>query len=260
MDSTKKVFVIGVIPARRGSTRLPLKMVAPLHGKPLISWTLNNTLTFPILDDVFVATDCKDIMSLVSPKGILTSSEHKSGTDRVAEAVSSLDLEDDSIIVNIQGDEPLLESDIVKKLVEALLESPETPMATAVTSLKNEEDAKKNSIVKCVTDLNGFALYFSRALIPQGKEFDTKRAYLRHLGIYAFRLSFLKKFAALKATPLQIAEDLEQLKALENGYKIKTVYVETESIGVDTLEDLKKVEERLCNPNTFSQQVESAPH
>lgn len=235
-------------------------MLAPLHGKPLISWTVDNISKFSILDDFFVATDCPEIMGFANGKGILTANNHRSGTDRIAEALSILNLKDDDIVVNIQGDEPLLEESVVEKVVQNLLSSEEAFMATAVTSIKTLEELMNLSVVKCVTDLNGFALYFSRAFLPHGRGFKEENNYLRHLGIYAFRAHFLKLFATLKATPLQLAEDLEQLKVLENGYKIKTVFVESQSIGVDTLDDLKKVEKRLCNNlNTFSQQVESVP-
>jgi 3-deoxy-manno-octulosonate cytidylyltransferase (CMP-KDO synthetase) len=249
--------VVGMIPARYASTRLPGKPLRLILGKPLIQHTFENARKCSGLDALFVATDSQDIADIVEGfhgKAFLTCPNLKSGTDRIAEACDRLiNLSEDAIIVNIQGDEPLLEPHVIQRVVEELKQDGTAQMATAITPIHDSSQAEDPSIVKCVRDKNDNALYFSRAKIP-----PLAGPLYKHIGLYAFRLPFLKTFLNLKPTPLQIAEDLEQLKVLEHGYKMKTALVESNSLGVDTLEDLKKVEKILCNPNTSSSQAESA--
>lgn len=254
MNKSRKI--IAIVPARYASTRFPGKPLVPILGKTLIQRTYENAQRCPLLDDLVVATDDQRIFDHVLDFGgkvVMTSSECATGTDRLAEVIRhNPQFDQADIIVNIQGDEPCLDPVITTKMIEALLGDAAAVMSTAVVPLRSEEEAIQSSINKCVIDLNGYALYFSRALIPAGRTlcFIPSNTYYRHVGIYAYRRSFLLKYAELPPTPLQLAEDLEQLKVLEHGYKIKTVIVDSISIGVDVPEDIKKVEQLLCKPNT----------
>jgi len=250
---SEKVF--GVIPARYESSRFPGKPLKEIiEGKSLIRLTYENALQSECFDDLFVATDNQEIYDHVKTFGhvIMTSSECETGTDRIKEAVMEKNLgNDDSIIVNVQGDTPCIEPDVIKQVVDALKDHPEDLMATPVVPTKTEEEALSPSVVKCVMDLEGNALYFSRALIPSGT-YSPDGLYYHHLGIYAFRRKFLYRYSELPPTPLMQREKLEQLKVLENGYRIRVVIVESESFGVDTPEDVKKMKERLCKKNISS--------
>lgn len=252
-----KKKVLGVIPARFESSRFPGKPLAKILGKTLIQRTFENALLCEALDLLVVATDDARIYDHVlsfGGKAVMTSKNCPTGTDRIIEAVQLNDhLKDFQIIVNIQGDEPCVEPDVLKKIIQALDESDIAPMASAVMKLETQEEAQDTSIVKCVFDQNQYALYFSRTLIPAGKNLGFKKDvnYYRHLGIYAFKKDFLLKYADLTETPLQKSEDLEQLKVLEHGVKIKLAIVNSKSIGVDNPEDIKKVETLLCKQNSF---------
>lgn len=256
MPEIKFPKVVGLIPARYGSSRFPGKPLADILGKSLIQRTYENTKKCPILDDVFVATDDDRIFDHVisfGGKAIMTSSYCPTGSDRLIEAVEKApSLKEASIIVNIQGDEPCLESIVIEKVVHLLLEDPSAVMSTAVMRIHSELEALNPSVVKCSMDCHGNALYFSRALIPGGPKvkFNPELSYFKHIGIYGYRKSFLLKYGTLTQTPLQKAEDLEQLKVLEHGYKIKTAIVESASVSVDHPEDIKKVESLLCKQNT----------
>ena len=238
---------VGIIPTRYGSTRFPGKALAEISGKSLIQRTYENTKRCQPLDDVIVATDDQRIYDHVvqfGGKATMTSPECPTGSERVAEVAKNL--QDIEIIVNIQGDEPCLEPGVIESVIEVLMQDGDAIMSTAITQLRPEETADR-SVVKCVIDTQGYALYFSRAQVPGYK----------HLGIYGFRRDFLIQYAELDPTPLQMTENLEQLKVLEHGYRIKTVIVESQSIGVDTLDDIKKVEQLLCNQNSSLSQAES---
>lgn len=257
--------VLGVIPARFESSRFPGKPLAKILGKTLIQRTYENALLCKTLDAVIVATDDARIYDhVLSFNGIavMTSKKCLTGTDRIAEVIESNEsFNEYDLIINIQGDEPCLEPLVITAVIDALDEQDSPLIASAVMKLTCEKEAFNPSIVKCVFDSKRNALYFSRALIPSGKvpEFNKEIAYYRHLGIYGFRRDFLIKYTKLNETPLQIAEDLEQLKVLEHGVPIRLAIVDSKACGVDTPEDIKKVEDLLCKQNSFSSQAEFAP-
>lgn len=252
------VKVLGIIPARYASTRLPGKLLIPILGKTLIQRTFENASQATILDQLLIATDDDRIFDHVKQFGgypVMTSLHCPTGTDRLAEVLQKqpewLKAE---AVVNIQGDEPYVDPAAIEKAVTLLLEDPMASMATIVTPLRDEEEAQNSSIVKCVKDQQNNALYFSRSLIPSNKkhQFNSNGNYFRHIGLYVYRPSFLLRYQSLPQTPLQIEEDLEQLKVLEHGFRIKVAVTEKESIGVDTPEDLNKIERWICKQNSFS--------
>ena len=205
----------------------------------------------PSLEDVFVVTDSDQIFDHVKNfggKALMSSSKCQTGTDRLAEAFTNYkELSAYDLIINIQGDEPLLETAVIESVIQALQGSPDAQVSTAVAKITKKEEASHPSLVKCVMDKNDYALYFSRSLIPNGHKglWQEGVTYYRHIGIYGYRKDFLLHYAKLPQTPLQIAEDLEQLKVLENGYRIKTAIVESCSIGVDHPEDINQIEKML---------------
>ena len=252
---------IGMIPARYQSSRFPGKPLAVMAGKTLIQHTYENAKQSGCFDELIVATDDERIFKHVEEFGgrvVMTSVEHLNGTDRLTEAlILCPDVQDASLVVNIQGDEPCVEAGIFKKLIELLQTDSEAVMATVVTPVSELVEMQDPSIVKCVFDLHGNALYFSRAEIP-GVFAGTAKTVYRHIGIYAFRPDFLLRYGQLPATPLQLSESLEQLKVLEHGYRIKIAVVSGESPGVNTPEDILKVEPLLlCKLNTSSSLVAS---
>lgn len=253
-DST----IIGMIPARYASTRFPGKILAPIAGKTLIQRTYENAKQCTLLQQLIVATDDTRIFHHVKDFGgevVMTSPECPTGTDRLVEALKKHpDIGDLAIIVNIQGDEPCLDPNVIQKVAQALTADPVAVMSTAVVKLESQEEAHNPSVVKCVIDNNHNALYFSRALIPAGhtQKMQPGINYYRHMGIYAFRKDFLLKYAELPRTALQLAEDLEQMKVLEHGFRIKVAVVDSFSIGVDTPEDIQRVEQWLNKQNLSS--------
>ncbi len=261
----KRSKVIGIIPARYESSRFPGKPLATIHGKTLIRRTYENALRCKSLDAVVVATDDSRIFTHVQEFGgnvVMTSKSCLTGTDRIAEVVCLYpEYAQANIIVNIQGDEPTLDPGVIEAVVDTLKLDPTADVSTAIIRLKSEKDSLNPSVVKCVIDRKGFALYFSRGLIPAGKtlKFHSGNIYYKHLGIYGYKRQFLLHYAELPATPLQLAEDLEQLKVLENGFRIKTALVECECMDVNTPEDIIKVEKLLCKQNTSLSQEGFAP-
>ena len=247
--------VIGIIPARYASQRFPGKPLAKILGKTLIQRTYENAKKCALLERVIVATDDQRIFDHVADFGgevLMTDPDCPTGSDRLVDAMRvDPSLKKADIVLNVQGDEPLLDPTTLQKIAEALMEDPKAMVATPIMRLHSEEEALNPSVVKCVIDEKGHALYFSRGLIPAGKslKFDPKIVYWRHVGLYGFRTSFLKKYGKLKQTPLQVAEDLEQLRILEHGYIIKTCEIKMNSLDVNTPEDLKKVEQLLCKQN-----------
>ncbi|MBC7329570.1 3-deoxy-manno-octulosonate cytidylyltransferase [bacterium] len=235
--------IIGIIPARYSATRLPGKPLANICGKPLIQYVYEQAKKSKLLEDVLVATDDERILKAVEKfggKAVMTSPSHPSGTDRCAEVARKIDCD---FVINIQGDEPLIPPEVIDKVAEALRESDEvTPMTSAATLANNEERGNSN-VVKVVTDRNGIALYFSRSPIPFYR--NPIAPTLRHIGIYGYRKDFLLKFVSLPQTPLERTESLEQLRALEHGFKIKIVLVDYSPVGVDTPEDLERVRKLL---------------
>ncbi len=242
--------VIGVIPARYGSTRLPAKALANILGKPMIQHIYERTKEASVLDDVIIATDdmrIKDAVDKFGGKVVLTSKEHSSGTERLTEVVFDLDVK---IIVNIQGDEPLIEPSMINDVAYALLENDNLVMSTLKHPITNPEDYTNPNVVKVVTTKDNFALYFSRSPIPNiTKKSSTANPWYKHLGIYAYTKDFLLTFKGLKTSKLEEAESLEQLRALEHGYPIKVIETKHNTIGVDTEEDLQRVIELIKTRN-----------
>jgi 3-deoxy-manno-octulosonate cytidylyltransferase (CMP-KDO synthetase) len=234
--------IICVIPARYSSTRLPGKPLAMIAGKPMIQRVYERASEARRPDGVLVATDHEQVFSAVKAFGgqvVMTSPDHPTGTDRLAEVAAHL--EDVDVIINVQGDEPLIAPAVIDRLAEEFHHDPGLKMATLAAPLADEE-YHMPSAVKVVTDLAGYALYFSRSLIPHPRNQSVAGlTYLKHIGIYAYRRDFLLKYAALPPTPLEKAESLEQLRALEHGYRIKVITSEFASVGVDTPEDLERV-------------------
>lgn len=257
--------VVGIIPSRYASTRFPGKPLSQILGKSLIQRTYENALRCELLEEVIVATDDQRIFDHVKEFGgrvVMTSVDCPTGTDRLAEVLQKEKrLADVEIVMNVQGDEPCIDPNIIAAVVKGLRDDPNAAMSTAILPLHDIEEALKPSVVKCVVDKQDYALYFSRALIPAGKtlKYRPETIYYKHLGLYAYRKEFLLHYAELDSTPLQQAEDLEQLKVLEHGYRIKTVQVSGESMDVNAPEDIKKVEQLLCKQNTSSSQAGSAP-
>lgn len=260
----KKGKVLGIIPARYASTRFPGKLLAPILNKTLIQHTYDNAKKSQNIDRLVIATDDSRIYNHVTDfqaEAYMTSPECPTGTDRLGEAITKYpELQQYPIIINIQGDEPCLPPEAIDKVIAMLIDHPEVHMATAAVKL-NAEEAHHPSTVKCVFDKDYNALYFSRSLIPGNKSGKVlpNVNYYQHVGIYAFRRDFLLEYAKMAPTPLQQSEDLEQLKILENGYRIKVAVIDSVSIGVDHQEDIKKVELLLCKQSSFSSRAESAP-
>lgn len=238
--------VVGIIPARFESTRFPGKPLAKILNKPMIQWVYEGAKKAKSLEAIIVATDSQQIYNQVKDFGgevVLTSKQHSSGTSRVAEAATQLNVE---IVVNIQGDEPLITPYAIEEAVNPLLVDSTIYMSTLKHKITDEDELFSPNVVKVVTDKAGFALYFSRALIPFVTQPYTSYVY-KHIGIYVYRKDFLLKLVQLPSTPLEQVEKLEQLRVLENGYKIKVVKTNYTSIGVDTQEDLEKVSKILSN-------------
>jgi 3-deoxy-manno-octulosonate cytidylyltransferase (CMP-KDO synthetase) len=236
--------VVCIIPARYDSTRFPGKPLADLCGKPMIQHVYERALKANTVSYVAVATDDERILEAVQRFGghaIMTSTMHKSGTDRIAEAVSKLDLSDTDIVVNIQGDQPLFEPSQIDEVVKPLLNDPTIPMATLIYKIVRKEEIPHPNAVKVVFDKDHFAIYFSRATIPYVRDKGSKASYYKHHGIYAYRRSFLETFTRLPEGVLEKLEALEQLRAMEHGYKIKVVETLYDSVEIDTPQELKRV-------------------
>ena len=239
----------GIIPSRFGSSRFPGKPLAMLAGKPLVAWVVEAAGRASCLDEVLVATDDERIAAAVAAHGgraVMTPSELPSGTDRIACAAGGFD--DDDILVNIQGDEPLIDPALIDALVAKLKTDARWSMATAVTPIKTPADLAAKTVVKVVLDRDGGALYFSRAPIPCDRDHEADLSsglYVRHLGIYAYRGAFLRRYVAEPPCELEKTEKLEQLRALWMGAKIAVVKTEDEGVGVDTPEDAARVERIL---------------
>ncbi|RKZ32023.1 3-deoxy-manno-octulosonate cytidylyltransferase [bacterium] len=238
--------VLGVIPARFSSTRFPGKMLAKIMGKPIVLWTYDGAAASALLDHIIIATDDERIADIAESHGadvIMTSPACRNGTERVAEVAKKLHLYD--IVVNIQGDEPLISAGIIDALVEDIESHPEAGISTAMVPVSSERQWRSSDIVKVVTDRNGFALYFSRAPIP-GKRNNTISP-RRHIGIYVYRWENLLRISRLSTTPLEREEGLEQLRALEYGIKIHCLEIPEAAnlIGIDRPQDLKRAEKAI---------------
>jgi len=241
--------IVGIIPARYESKRLPGKMLLELTGKPLIIHTYERARAATLLDRVIVATDDARILEAVTAAGgeaVLTAGRHRSGSDRIAEVASTLECD---IVVNVQGDEALIEPEIVDAAARLLLDRPDAAMGTMACPIRTAEEYTDRSVVKVVLTAGREALYFSRAPIPHSKtgRFAPGLAAYRHIGIYSFRRDYLLAYAALPPSPLEQAEDLEQLRALEDGAHIVVGIAEGHtSLKIDTQEDLERARELLC--------------
>lgn len=251
------MVTICLIPARYGSTRFPGKPLAILKNKPIIQHVYERAKASKLINEVFVATDDNRIMEVVKSfggKAIMTSQNHPSGTDRIAEAVDKLlqegyNLQDSSIVINLQGDEPLIKIEMIDQLIE-LMKSENNSIGTLAKKVEKEEDFRNPNIVKVVFDKNGYALYFSRSPIPFDREkfikgFSNNNFMYKHIGIYGYSVKILKNFVSLPQSRLEKIESLEQLRALENGIKIKVSITEYDSFGIDTPEDLEVAEKCL---------------
>ena len=251
----KNIKISAVIPARYASTRFEGKPLADILGRPMIQYVYEGVCQSKLIDEVIVATDDQRILEAVKSFGgnaVITSPTHSTGTDRVAEVARKLKSE---IIVNVQGDEPLIKGTIIDNAIRPLLTDDTVPMSTLITRIEEVKDWLNPHIVKVVVDQKNFALYFSRSPIPfprdlnigrlESHPFGTDRPLpkkvFKHIGVYVFRRKFLLHFSKMKPTPLEKLEKLEQLRALENGYSIKVTPVDYEPICVDTPEDLQKV-------------------
>jgi len=237
--------VLVVIPARYGSTRFPGKPLALLQGKPVIQHVYERAKAATRADEVILATDDQRIAEAVARFGgraVMTSPAARSGTERVCEVARDRDAQ---VIINVQGDEPLIHPDMIDQLAEYLQRHRAIPMASLMTKLARQEDMASPNVVKVVVDRDGFALYFSRAAIPFIRNHSITQSLnhpWKHLGIYGYQRHFLLQFPHLEPTPLEQAEQLEQLRALEHGHRIKLLETAYDTIGVDTPEDLKRVE------------------
>lgn len=234
--------VIGIIPARYGSTRFEGKPLAEIAGKPMIQHVYERARQARLLEEVIVATDDERIRAAVEGFGgkvAMTRSDHPTGTDRLAEVAGGLDVE---IVCNVQGDEPLIDPGAIDAAIQPLLDDPSIPMSTLMAPITEERDLNDPNCVKMVVDRDGFALYFSRSLIPYPRDGRTEgRTFYYHPGLYVYRREFLLTYAALPPAPLEQIESLEQLRALENGYRIKCVETGYRPVAVDTPEDLERV-------------------
>jgi 3-deoxy-manno-octulosonate cytidylyltransferase (CMP-KDO synthetase) len=239
--------VIAVIPARLESTRLPRKMLRQIAGKPLIARVYEGVRSSPLLDDVIVATDSDEIVQVCRVHGWnarMTSAKHRSGTERVREVSDSAEAD---IYLNVQGDEPLTRAEHIAALID-LMKDPQAQVGTLKTPASTEDINNPNA-VKVVTDSAGRALYFSRATIPFDRD-GSRPCYFKHLGFYAYRKAALDRFCALPESSLEISERLEQLRFLENGIPIQVGETPHDTVGVDTEEDLRRVEAILRRRET----------
>jgi 3-deoxy-manno-octulosonate cytidylyltransferase (CMP-KDO synthetase) len=241
------------------STRLPGKMLADIAGKPLVAWVAERAKASGA-SAVYVATDHDDIGRAVTALGwasVKTSEAHETGTDRIAEAAEILELKADEIVVNVQGDEPLIDPRLIREVAAALAAKPEASVATAAHPIESAASFFDPNVVKVVTDVQRFAQYFSRAPIPYARDLFAKDRNqlpkgfpaLRHIGIYAYRVRYLREYASLEPTPAERFEALEQLRALGHGHRIAVaLWHEPMEAGVDTQEDLERVRTRLRAP------------
>lgn len=232
-----------IIPARYGSSRLEGKPLIEVNGKPIIKWVYEKAQQAKLADMIIVATDDERIFNAVKAFGggvEMTSVNHKCGSDRIREVAERHP--EISYIVNLQGDEPLIKPESIDSVARNVQEDDNADISTLIRVLTDEEEINNPNLVKCVVDNNGYALYFSRSKIPFERNYGIATFY-GHLGIYGYKREALMKMTSLEQTPLERTESLEQLRALENGMKIKTSVVDFVPVGIDTLEDLEKFKE-----------------
>jgi 3-deoxy-manno-octulosonate cytidylyltransferase (CMP-KDO synthetase) len=239
---------VSIIPARYQSTRFPGKPLVAINGKPMIQWVYESVCKVQKVDEVYVATDDSRIFECVTSfggKAIMTSVNHTCGSDRIAECAEILQLEDQDVILNIQGDEPLIKIEMIEDLITAFDED-EVYMATLKKRIEVEEEIENPNVVKVTTDNQGFAITFSRCTIPFNRDKKLGVQYFKHVGAYGYKKWFLMKYNSMEKSYLEMAEALEQLRVLENGYKIKVVETRNQSIGVDTPDQVALVEAQMA--------------
>jgi 3-deoxy-manno-octulosonate cytidylyltransferase (CMP-KDO synthetase) len=239
--------IIAVIPARYASTRFPAKLMQDLGGKTVILRTYESAINTQLFDEVFVVTDSVLIFDEIishGGKAIMSKMEHESGSDRIAEAIATMDVD---VVVNVQGDEPFIDRESLSLVIEIFKNDTanQVDLASLMREIKNNEDIQNPNNVKVVTDLNGFALYFSRSVIPFPRDPNTVGIYYQHIGIYAFRKQALVDFATWPVSALESTEKLEQLRYLEHGKRIKMAVTTHVGIGIDTPEDLERARKLL---------------
>jgi 3-deoxy-manno-octulosonate cytidylyltransferase (CMP-KDO synthetase) len=242
-----KKNIIGVIPARYASTRFPGKPLVQIKGKPMIVHTYENSKKSKLLNEVLVATDDNRILEAVEKAGgkaVMTPSNLESGTDRIAYCVKDISCD---IVVNIQGDEPFIQAEAIDSAIKPLIENDNILVSTLIKKIDKIDDLINRNVNKVIIDKDDYALYFSHSSIPCLRDFADEKEWLKHhvfykhIGLYVYEIGFLFKFSGLPKSALEKAEKLEQLRILENGYKIKCVKTDYESISVDTPDDLKKI-------------------
>jgi 3-deoxy-manno-octulosonate cytidylyltransferase (CMP-KDO synthetase) len=241
-----------VIPSRYGSTRFPGKSLARIQGRPMIQWVWEAASRSRLAEQVIIATDDDRIADTAAKFGadvVMTKKSHRSGTDRMAEVADKISAQ---LYVNVQGDEPLLSAGAVDDLIRGMAESPRVPIGTLAHRIESQTEWSSPEVVKVVCNRHGEALYFSRSPLPFQRTFNSKARLLRHVGIYAYRARALELFVSLKPSALEMAESLEQLRALENGLTIQVIETKYRCLGVDTPADLARVAAALRRQNRTS--------
>ena len=253
MTASHSLHIVAIIPARYGSRRLPAKPLVEIAGKPMIQHVYERASLASLVDTVLVATDDERVASAVRTFGgnaVMTPASLQTGTDRTAFVARTIPEAD--IVVNVQGDEPLIESQMIDEAIQPMLENSEITAGTLVKRIQREEELINPNVVKVVLDTNGYCLYFSRSVIPFGQalrrdDWLTHLTYYKHIGLYVFRREFLIQYAAMNPTPLEQSENLEQLRILEHGFRIKGTVTSYDSSPVDTQEDLNAVRALVGN-------------
>lgn len=239
--------IIAIIPARYSSSRFPGKPLAKIKNKPMIQWVYETISKIDKIDETYIATDDIRIAECIDKfngKYIITSNKHNSGSDRIAECAIKLGINDNDIVLNIQGDEPMIKEEMIKELINAF-DDENVYMATLKKEISNENEVNNPNVVKVITDINDDAIYFSRSTIPNNRENMEKIKYFKHIGVYGYKKSFLINFTELKEGRLESIEKLEQLRVIENGFKIRVLETKYQTIGVDIPEHIKLVEKLL---------------
>lgn len=243
--------IIAVIPARYEASRFPGKLMQILGDKTVIATTYDNVVETGLFDAVFVATDSEIIYNEITESGgnAVMTGAHETGSDRIAEAVGNIECD---IVVNVQGDEPFLKLEPLKQLIDVFKNDPlyQISLASLKIRLSDTEEIENPNNVKVITDLDGFALYFSRSVIPYARELSVDAEYFKHIGVYAFRKSALLTFASLPMSPLESAEKIECIRYLEHGMKIKMIETDFIGVGIDVPEDLEKAKLILQSQQT----------
>lgn len=240
---SEKIAII--IPARYGSTRLPAKALIEVDGKPIIQYVWEKAKSSKLADEVIIATDHEDILAACKRFGadvMMTSVNHKCGSDRIAEVAQKRP--DIDLIINVQGDEPLITPESIDACISALKENKDADVSTLIRVIESEDELNNPNVVKCVKNLQGYAMYFSRSKIPYERNIENHEFY-GHMGIYGYRRDALFRMTSLPQTSLEKTESLEQLRVLDNGMKIITAVVKDNAVGIDTAEDVERFKAKL---------------